>query len=654
MRKSDLKRLTGTFNKDEIDFEKCLEFVTDEDCQNEDFCKNFQTDSIWRNRFYLLRREYKKLEKEDENWESIFNIKQDNKKLSDDLEKLKKKFHFPDLADVQSQVLMFLLRKERDKATELIVEYIKSKTKLYTTRKDSGSQVYIYDKGIYIPNGETYIEEVTRLILQHTYNSSFCNNIKDKIRADTYIDEEQFFKENINEIAVNNGILNIKSRILMPFDENTRFFSKIPVDYVPELKCDKIIEFFEDIIEYDDDIILLQEFFGYILYKSYPIEKAFMLLGKGRNGKGQFLELIKRFVGAENSAAISLQKICDDTSFDLSELHKKLVNVGGDIPDTFIKETGIFKSLTGNDYIGVRRKFLNNLNFINYAKLIFACNKLPRSSDNSIGFWSRWILINFPYRFVDEEELKTLSEEEKKTCKLRKNDMVSYICDPEQLSGLLNWALDGLDKLLEKGYFTYTTSNKNIQDRWIKAADSFAAFCSECLQEEYGTYIMKDELRKVYNNYCRKNKIEQVGDKAIKNYLTKEMGVSEFREQNIIKEYMWKNISFKENTKKSYDFGVLSTFSAENSHEEVANNQANQINHLFSIPFSSKNLEIIEYKKGSFVGYPSYLIKIKEIIAKIPENNADLLVSLFGVELIDKFIENGDMFLKDSTTYRVV
>jgi phage/plasmid-associated DNA primase len=286
--------------------------------------------------------------------------------------------------------------------------------------------------------------------------------------------------------------------------------------------------------------------------------------------------------------------------------------------------------------------------------LIFACNKLPRSSDNSVGFWSRWILINFPFRFVDEEELKTLSEEEQKICKIRKNDIVSSLVSQEELSGLLNWALDGLDKLLEKGHFTYTTSNKNIQDRWIKAADSFASFCSECLCEEYGTYIMKDELRKIYNKYCRTNKIEQVGDKAIKNYLTKEMGVSEFREQNIIREYLWKNISFKENTKKTYDFGILSTFSEDINTQEVANNQANPLNHLISITFKSKNLENIEYKNGGFPSYPSYLIKIKEIIAKIPENNADLLISLFGIEILDKLVEKGDLFLKDSNTYKVV
>ena len=132
------------------------------------------------------------------------------------------------------------------------------------------------------------------------------------------------------------------------------------------------------------------------------------------------------------------------------------------------------------------------------------------------------------------------------------------------------------------------------------------------------------------------------------------MGVSEFPEQNIIKEYMWKNISFIKNTKKSYDFGILSTFSEDINTQEVANNQANQNNYVFSIPFNSKNLENIEYKKGGFVGYPSYLLKIKEIISKIPENNVDLLISLFGIEILDKLVEKGDLFLKDSNTYKVV
>ena len=107
-----------------------------------------------------------------------------------------------------------------------------------------------------------------------------------------------------------------------------------------------------------EDIDLIQELFGYILHKDYSIEKAIMLYGKGRNGKGQFLELIKNFVGKDNLSAVSLQRLADENSFNIHELHTKLVNVGGDISDSYLSETGMFKSLTGNDIIRSSRVFI--------------------------------------------------------------------------------------------------------------------------------------------------------------------------------------------------------------------------------------------------------------------------------------------------------
>lgn len=638
MKKEDLKKIPTVKMDNELPFQEYLTIVTDEDCLSDDFCKYFQSDPYWRSQFYHLRKQEERRLKENSYLSTEEQFEQDKKtkELMSDLLKLRKKFDFPDLNEIQSQVILLMYRKEKDKATELILEYIKSKTKLYTTRKDNGAQVYIYDNGIFVPNGETYIEEVTRLILQQAYNVSLCNNVKEKIKADTYIDESEFFEEEQDLIAVNNGILNIKTRFLLDFSENFKFFSKIPVNYDPYSNCDKIIEFFKDIIEFDDDIILLQELFGYLLYKQYPIEKAFMLLGKGRNGKGQLLELIKRFVGSDNCAAISLQKICDDTSFDISELHKKLVNIGGDIPDTFIKETGILKSLTGNDFISVRRKFLSNLNFKNYSKMIFACNKLPKSSDNSIGFWSRWILINFPYRFVDPEERKTLTPEEQQLCKLRKNDIISSLCDENQLSGLLNWALDGLDSLLERGYFTYTTSNKNVQDRWIKASDSFAAYCSERLVEDFNCHVLKDELRRDYTDYCRNNKIEAVGDRSIKNYLTREMGVTENRIRVAdYDNYSWKNLRFVQGVQEDYEFYTLSILK---NHKNIESKMVVNLGKLVN-----RNYEVTNVYK-----------LIYDLIDKVQENNKELLFNLFTEELIQKMLQKGDLLFKDENTLRKV
>ncbi|MFW9881380.1 MAG: DUF5906 domain-containing protein, partial [Candidatus Thorarchaeota archaeon] len=155
-----------------------------------------------------------------------------------------------------------------------------------------------------------------------------------------------------------------------------------------------------------------EEIFGFLLLREYRYEKAFMFIGtsNGRNGKSKLMELIRHFIGKNNYCSLSLQNL-DEKDFSLSELFNKLANIGGDLPDARIEETGTFKKLTGRDSINAKRKFLPDVSFINFAKLIFSTNKVPTVYDSSEAFFNRWILLDFPFRFLDKDEY----EIEKKT-----------------------------------------------------------------------------------------------------------------------------------------------------------------------------------------------------------------------------------------------
>jgi len=99
---------------------------------------------------------------------------------------------------------------------------------------------------------------------------------------------------------------------------------------------------------------------GFGLYKEYFIEKSIMLVGGGRNGKGKTIELLKRLVGADNCCSIPLASLRAD-GFSISELFRKLFNLAGDIGNQDLKDTSMFKSLTGRDLVNGKRKFMNDL-----------------------------------------------------------------------------------------------------------------------------------------------------------------------------------------------------------------------------------------------------------------------------------------------------
>lgn len=455
-------------------------------------------------------------------------------------------------ADVRFRILRFLNNKERDSASEYMAQYIQDKMNIYTLADDKQPEVWIYHNGIYISNGITYIKEEMRNIMLDNYTGHYGNLVMEKIMLDTIIDKEDFFNNcYIDEVAVQNGLLNLETGELTDFTPDRIHFQKLPVIYNPEKDCPMIKKFFKDILKNDEDIPVVQEVFGYLLLKEYRIEKAVMLSGSGRNGKSKFMDLIKRFLGPENCSSISLQDF-DKIRFNMSEVHNKLANISGDLDRTALKHTGSFKQLVGRDLITGNRKNKTNIYFENYAKMIFAANELPITYDLTPAFFNRWIILEFPYTFLAREEI----EEGMETIWIRERnpDIIREITTPDELSGLLNWAIAGLKRLLEKKDFSNSKSVEETKTLWLRKSDSFTAFCLDRIEEEYGSTIRKGELRFRYSEYCKKHKVRSIGDKGISEILSREYGAYEGRENDYNRTRVWEGIKFKDTTPKYADW----------------------------------------------------------------------------------------------------
>jgi len=88
---------------------------------------------------------------------------------------------------------------------------------IYTTKDDVKPEIWIYNGGIYIPQGKSEIEKQVRGLLGQSFTISLSNAILHKIKADTQIEMDEFFKSNyIDEVPVENGILNIFTKELTP------------------------------------------------------------------------------------------------------------------------------------------------------------------------------------------------------------------------------------------------------------------------------------------------------------------------------------------------------------------------------------------------------------------------------------------------------
>lgn len=356
----------------------------------------------------------------------------------------------------------------------------------FVTMKDN-EDAYVYQDGVYQLGAEVVIKaEARKRLTDELSREGFINETVAHITETTYAERKKFDNP-YTLIAVENGLLDVLTGELQPHTPDKMTTTKLPVPYNKDATCPKIMKFLSE-IHHEADIPIIQEIVGYCLLKRYPFGTAFMFLGPGENGKSTELNLIEALVGEDNVANPSLQDLLYNR-FAKAELYGKLVNIHADIPSTKLEKTGVFKMLTGWDTIYMERKNRDPFYGKNYAKLIYSANELPETTDLTLAFFRRWILIRFPNSFPEGDPNTD-------------SDIIDKLTTPEELSGFLNWALEGLHRLLKQSHFTRTKTRKEVEDEWIMKTDSLRAFTNELVEVKPGTFTTKAQFYERYKKFC--------------------------------------------------------------------------------------------------------------------------------------------------------
>jgi len=230
----------------------------------------------------------------------------------------------------------------------------------------------------------------------------------------------------------------------------------------------------------------------------------------------------------------------------------------------------------------------------------------------------RWIIIEYPNQFITKEELERLDPQEKQNKKIADPNIIKKIATPGELSGLLNHALDGLDRLEKNKDFSYNKSMAEIKKMWMRKSNSFKAFLMDCIEEEYESTISKKELQQAYHKYCRKHKLKSVGTRTIKNTLAYEHGVLEERLTDETRTRVWSGIKFKENYYSSYM----------NNKE---NGQGGQDGQGFQSSYREKSL----YIGSNMVSIASILSKMLKLLQDMEEEFDEVDFDVFRDRCLD-------------------
>jgi len=318
----------------------------------------------------------------------------------------------------------------------------------------------------------------------------FRENLLRQFFATAYLPNPQIDK---NTVIVNlqNGTFEIKNGNvkLRGFKQEDFITYQLPFEYNPQAEAPLFETYINTVLPDVERQKVLAEYLGYVFIKNgsnaVKEEKALILYGTGANGKSVFFEVVSALLGSENTSNFSLHSLTNDNGYFRAMMANKLVNYASEINGKL--DAAIFKQLTSGEPVEARHPYGRAFTITQYAKLIFNCNELPKDVEQTNAFFRRFLIIPFDVTIQAEQQDKQLHHK---------------IIDKE-LSGVFNWVLNGLNRLLEQKGFTDCEAAKMAVEQYKTQSDSVKMFIDEngyikCATE----YKLIKELYPHYRAFC--------------------------------------------------------------------------------------------------------------------------------------------------------
>ena len=298
-------------------------------------------------------------------------------------------------------------------------------------------------------------------------------------------------------LAVSNGLLHITNRQLAP--PSPRFFTLNGLAFRYDRDADiptQFLAFLESLWPDDpDNALLLQEWIGYLLTTDTSFQKILMMVGPKRAGKGTLARLIRQLIGARN--------VCNPTLANLGEPFGRAVLIGK--PVAIISDARIsgrtdaavvaesLLSISGQDSQTIPRKYLPDWTGTLPTRFTVMTNELPKIEDASGALASRFLVLRLTETFYGREDHQL-------------DQRLSA-----ELPGILNWALDGYDRLYSRGKFTQPESSAALVRDFEDLGSPVSAFLRERCDVAKGAEVTQVAIFDAWKTWCAENGREHPG-----------------------------------------------------------------------------------------------------------------------------------------------
>lgn len=351
------------------------------------------------------------------------------------------------------------------------------------------------------------------IVLSHQYYFDFIRNCCDKMAiTDDLIDDTSFQNELCERVArkiskernpfipsdeawinMKNGTLVIHgdgSRELREHDREDFFTYCLDYEYDVNAECPLWQKFLDQMLPDAESQEMLAEYIGYCFTHNLNLEKMLVLYGNGSNGKSVVLDVIEALVGGRNVSNVGLADLTKDNE-QRSQLENKLVNISHESDEEL--STSVLKTIVSGEPVIVRQLYVGTHSMKNYAKLITSFNSLPKA-EATHGFYRRFKILEFKV---------TIAESKADT------DLAKKII--KELSGVMNWVLAALERLIKQRGFSPCKACDEALFKYKTQSNSAFLFFSQKCEISQMTTTHGTTLYKAYKEFCIEEGITFVG-----------------------------------------------------------------------------------------------------------------------------------------------
>lgn len=270
------------------------------------------------------------------------------------------------------------------------------------------------------------------------------------------------------EMAVANGILDFSTGELVPHSPRWLSRLKLPMLHQPGVECPAWNRFLREVFPVDA-IDLAWEIVGSCMTTDQLVQEAIWLKGEGGNGKSTLMKAIEGLIGKDNTCTIPIKELATDR-FATSTLQGKLLLMDHDTPVDMLKDVTVFKKLTAHDEIRAQAKFGHAFSFFPFAKVLMASNCSPIAQDTTYGFLRRLVVVPF-------DGIMAGAGSGGRGPRIRQqSEIIAELTTPGEMSGALNQAILGWQRVRRQGGFTLPMSVQEEIDDFRVDADPIRRF----------------------------------------------------------------------------------------------------------------------------------------------------------------------------------